>query len=178
VVSSLSSGHGESAVQGRLRYADSRDDNNAAGFAELHSNISRLNLTIWMALPYLETESLMFDRTAASSLMRCGLLPVFSSCSITPTTISSEMPSVSTLLISVAERGEGGGVFSYAALPLLFGLAAKETALAGVDVLVDDRDLDGIFGDGESEVCDRLIFLIGGCCEGDSVTGEALTEGR
>ncbi len=88
------------------------------------------------------------------------------------------MPSVSTLLMPVTERGEGGGVFSYAALPLLFGRAANETTLAGVDEIVEDRGLDGIMGEGEFEVCDRLIFLDGGCCGGDSVTGEALTEGR
>lgn len=61
--------------------------------------------------PYLDTASLILERTVESSLIKCGLLPVFSSCSITPTTISSLMPSVSTLL-SVDARGEGGGVCS------------------------------------------------------------------
>lgn len=89
------------------------------------------------------------------------------------------MPSVSTLLVSLAERGEGGGVFSYVALPLLFGRAANETTFAGVDEVVEDRGRDGIMGEGEFEVCDRLIFLVGGrCCGGESVIGEALTEGR
>ena len=35
MVSSLSSGHGDRALHGRLRYADSRDESRAAGFAEL-----------------------------------------------------------------------------------------------------------------------------------------------
>ena len=57
------------------------------------------------------TESLVVERTAASSLMRCGLLPVFSNCSMTPVTISSLMPSVS-ILVSYDAPGEGGGVCS------------------------------------------------------------------
>ena len=89
------------------------------------------------------------------------------------------MPSVSILFSEVAP-GEGGGVFSYAALPLLLGRSAKETAFA-CDELVDDRGLDGVVCGDELEVCDRLIFFVGGCCCGgdDSVTGEALErEGR
>ena len=113
MVSSLSSGQGDEALQGRLRYADSRDESRAAGFAELHSG--------WSAqghgrggnrgVPYLDTASLILDRTVESSLIKCGLFPVFSSCSMTPTTISSLIPSMSTL-VSVEARGEGGGVFS------------------------------------------------------------------
>lgn len=90
MVNSLSSGQGECTVHGRLRYADRREDNRAAGFAELRIVISKLHpVDTGSDVPYVETASLMFDKTAASSLMRCGLLPVFSSCSITPTTISS-----------------------------------------------------------------------------------------
>ena len=40
MVSSLSSGQGDKAVHGRLRYADSRDESSAAGFAELQKIIS------------------------------------------------------------------------------------------------------------------------------------------
>ena len=36
MVNSLSSGQGDRALHGRLRYADSRDESRAAGFAELH----------------------------------------------------------------------------------------------------------------------------------------------
>ena len=35
MVNSLSSGQGDRALHGRLRYADSRDESRAAGFAEL-----------------------------------------------------------------------------------------------------------------------------------------------
>ena len=35
MVSSLSRGQGDRALHGRLRYADSRDESRAAGFAEL-----------------------------------------------------------------------------------------------------------------------------------------------
>lgn len=91
-------------------------------------------------------------------------------------TISSLMSSVSTLF-SEAAPGEGGGVCSYAALPLLLGRSAKETTLACDDAVVD-RGLDGVDGEAESEVCDRLIFFVGGCCA-VSLIGEALeTEGR
>ena len=78
---------------------------------------------------------------------------------MTPITISSLIFSVSTL-ISVVDGGDGGGVSSYAALPLDFGLSAKETTLTEDDE-IDDRGLDDDVGD-DSDVCDRLIFLIGG----------------
>ena len=80
---------------------------------------------------------------------------------MTPTTISSLMPSVSTLL-SVDARGEGGGVCSYATRPLLLGRSAKDTALTECEV-ADDFGLDGDVGEGDLEVCDLLIFLVGGC---------------
>ena len=95
-----------------------------------------------------------------SSLIKCGLFPVFSSCSITPTTISSLIPSVSTLL-SVDARGEGGGVFSYVTRPLLFGRSAKDTTLAECEV-AEGFGLDGDMGEGESVVCDLFIFFVGG----------------
>ena len=118
----------------------------------------------------------MFDNTEASSLIKCGRLPVFSSCSMTPVTMSSLMLSVSTLL-SKGARGEGGGVFSYAALPLLFGRSAKETTF-GCDEDVEDRGPVDVVGEEEFEGCDRLIFLVGGGC-GVSVVDAALdTEGR
>lgn len=86
------------------------------------------------------------------------------------------MPSVSTLL-SIEARGEGGGVFSYATRPLLFGRSANDTALTEFEV-ADDFGLDGNMGEGEFEVCDLLSFFAGGCC-GISEAGEALEiEGR
>lgn len=96
-----------------------------------------------------------------SSFIRCGRLPVFSSCSITPVTISSLIPSVSILILSVAP-GEGGGVCSYAVLPLLLGLStAKETDLVEEDV--DNRGRNAAVGEASSDACDRFIFLAGGC---------------
>ena len=80
---------------------------------------------------------------------------------MTPTTMSSLMPSLSTLL-SVDARGEGGGVFSYTARPLLLGRSAKDTALTGFEV-ADDFGLDGDVGEGDVKVCDLLIFFVGGC---------------
>lgn len=70
------------------------------------------------------------------------------------------MPSVSTLVIPKTP-GEGGGVLSYAALPLLFGRSAKETFLVDDDVV--DRGRVADVGDCDVE-CDRLTFLVGGCC--------------
>jgi len=116
----------------------------------------------------------MVDRTVASSLIRCGLLPVFSSCSITPVTISSLIPSVSILLWFWAP-GEGGGVCSYAFLPLLLGRSAKETALVAEDA-VDDRGRDGEVGVVACDGCDRLTFFVGG--RSVSVATAVLMEGR
>ncbi len=90
------------------------------------------------------------------------------------------MPSVS-ILLSCVGPGEGGGVCSYAVLPLLLGRsAAKETNLVEEDD-VDDRGRDAEVGDASSAVCARLTFLVGGCCcDGDdSAAVAALTmEGR
>lgn len=58
--------------------------------------------------------------------------------------MSSWMPSVSILLRVDGPPGDGGGVCSYAALPLLFGRSAKETFLV-TDVV---RDRAGNVGDG------------------------------
>ena len=89
-------------------------------------------------------------------------------------TISSLIPSVSTLVIPEAP-GEGGGVLSYAALPLLFGRSAKETFL--VDDDVDDRGRVDDVGDGDVDECDLLTFLVGGCCV-SVVTEDLEREGR
>ncbi len=72
------------------------------------------------------------------------------------------MPSVSTFT-SPTPPGEGGGVCSYAVLPLLLGRSAKVTDLEDVDVLVDDRGLALVVCDAVSDVCDRFIFFVGGC---------------
>lgn len=121
----------------------------------------------------LATLSLVVPRTAASSLIRCGLLPVFSNCSITPVTISSLIPSVS-IFASPTAPGEGGGVWSKVTLPLLLGRSTKETSLAGG---ADADGFDGDVGDGVAEVCVRLIFFAGGCC-GVSVVFGSLEGGE
>ena len=121
------------------------------------------------------TASFVVDNIAASSFIKCGLLPVFSSCSMTPTTMSSLTLSVSMRLSSAAP-GDGGGVCSYAALPLPFGRSAKETVLVE-DEAVEDRCLSGEIGEDVFDVCDRLTFFVGGCWV--SVATEDLeTEGR
>jgi len=67
---------------------------------------------------------------AARSRMRCGRFPVFSSCSMTPTTMSSLIPSMSTLRNCGFKPGEGGGVCSTAGL-LLANVAAGISSSAG-----------------------------------------------
>lgn len=59
----------------------------------------------------LRTASFVVERTVESSLIRWGRLPVFSSCSMTPMTMSSLIPLMSILVLSVAP-GDGGGVCS------------------------------------------------------------------
>jgi len=159
---------------GRFKYAANRDESKAPGFAELQG-ISREHAISPVGITtYVNTASLILDKTVASSLIKWGRFPVFSSCSITPTTMSSLMPSVSTLP-SAAGPGEGGGVFSKAALPLLFGLSANETAFGCVEG-VDDDGRAGEVGEDEIEGCDRFIFFAGGdgC---DSVAGAGLDTG-
>jgi len=125
---------------------------------------------------YFRTASFVVDSTAASSFIKCGLFPVFSNCSITPITISSLIPSVSTFTSPTAP-GEGGGVCSYAVLPLLLGRSAKVTDLEAVDVLVSDRGLAGVVCDAVSDVCDRFIFFVGGCWASVAIAGFEI-EGR
>ena len=110
-MSSFSSGQGDKAVQpSLLMYAARREDRRAPGFAELE-NVSWMLLESDGLEAHLATASLVLDMTVASSLIMCGRLPVFSSCSMTPTTISSLMPCVSYLLY-VDGSGDAGGVSS------------------------------------------------------------------
>ena len=81
---------------------------------------------------------------------------------MTPTTISSLIPSVSILLRVEGPPGDGGGVCSYAARPLLFGRSAKETFL----VMEAVRGREGKVGEGVLEGCDRFTFLAGGDSSG------------
>lgn len=57
---------------------------------------------------YLSIAGIVVASIDESSLTKCGLLPVLSSCWIAPTTISSLMPSMSILLCP-SLSGDGGG---------------------------------------------------------------------
>ena len=105
------------------------------------------------------------DRTAASSLRRWGRLPVFSSCSITPTTIVSSMPWVSTFVWPDTPPGEGGGV--KAILPALLGRSSMRMEM--------DREGEG----GVVVECDLLTLFCGGCwgCMGSVVVVVVAVEG-
>jgi hypothetical protein len=99
---------------------------------------------------YLSTMGMVGESTRASSLSRCGRLPVFSSCSITPTTISSSMPCVSILACPDSPPGDGGGVS--ATRPALLGRCSSK------------RSVEGLGGDAMDEVeleCVRLTFFAG-----------------
>lgn len=110
------------------------------------------------------------DSTRASSFSRWGRLPVFSSCSITPTTISSSMPWVSTLVCPDSPPGEGGGVS--ATRPELFGReSSKRSAIERCGDAMDDVELEWV----------RLTFFAG-CCvslvEGGERADEREAPGR
>lgn len=115
---------------------------------------------------YLCTMPIVCCRMFASSLSRCGLLPVFSSCSITPTTISSFMPSVSILKAPAS----GGGVASTpAATRAAFRGCSSLTA--GGDDLETEVEETGDNGSSPTDECDRFIFLLGCCCSESSAGG-------
>lgn len=97
---------------------------------------------------------------------------------MTPITMSSWIPSTSTMVLLIAP-GEGGGVCSYAVLPLLLGRsAANETDLVVEEEDVDDRGREKVLGEASSEVCDRLTFLAGGCVDVSATVAALETEGR
>ena len=89
--------------------------------------------------------------------MRCGLLPVDSSCSSTATTTSSLMPSLSILLFEMP-RGEGGGV--------VLVMAAADVCCRSLadDAFLDLRGEAGVELEEAREliVCDRFTRLAGG----------------
>jgi hypothetical protein len=98
---------------------------------------------------YLSTMGMMGDRTRASSFSRWGRLPVFWSCSITPTTISSSIPWVSILVVPDSPPGDGGGVS--ATRPELLGRCSSKRSAAG-------RCGDGSADEREPE-CERFCFF-------------------
>jgi hypothetical protein len=77
-------------------------------------------------------------------------LPVFSSCSITPTTISSSMPWVSIFVCPEWPPGEGGGVS--ATRPALFGrCSSKRRVVVRGGEVMDEVELEWV----------RLTFFAG-----------------
>lgn len=150
-------GQGEEAFHDRLRYVDSREEIMAEGFADLFESFSLL-LNVGENNTYCSTILTFCDRMAASSLTKCGLLPVFCSCIMTPSTISSFIPSKSISLgctsssrSSVTASGEGGGVFSYFTTDI-------ETRFGGGDI------------EGESS-WGRFIFFVVGISVLESIEG-------
>lgn len=99
---------------------------------------------------YLSTIGIVDDSTAANSLSKWGRFPVFSSCSMTPTTIVSSMPCVSTFVCPDSPPGDGGGVSTR---PELLGRSSKR--------IVEGRG--GLFGGETVEdiECVRLTFFAG-----------------
>lgn len=137
----------------------------AAGLAELRDNVSALADAYGTSvefLAYLSTTLNVLISTATSSLIRCGLLPVFSSCLRTATTTSSLTPSVSSLVSWCELGGDGGGVCSAAGpagRPADKG-GVRDCRLAGdARDTADDEDAEGVT---ELRVCDRLMRLGGG----------------
>lgn len=81
----------------------------AEGLADLLNVLAvSQRLSFMTAHAYLSIAGMVVASTDESSLTKCGLLPVFSSCWIAPTTISSLMPSMSILLCP-SLSGDGGG---------------------------------------------------------------------
>jgi hypothetical protein len=99
---------------------------------------------------YLSTMGIVGASMIASSFSRWGRLPVFSSCSMTPTTISSSMPCVSTFVCPDSPPGDGGGVS--ATRPALFGRCSSKR-----NVMVRGGDVQDV---SEFE-CVRLTFFAG-----------------
>lgn len=109
-----------------------------------------------LKITYLSTIGMVDERTVASSRSRCGRLPVFSSCSITATTMVSSMPSVSTLVSANIPPGDGGGVCAATRPVLLDPFSMRSGSERGGEVasLSDEDEV-------ETE-CVRLTFFEGG----------------
>lgn len=106
----------------------------------------------------LSTAWMFVERAADNSLTRCGLFPVFSSCCIAPTTISSLIPSVS-ILLSPSRAGDGGGDSSTA----LFGFSSLILIVVVLGGLMSPV--------GDAEPCERLLFFDGGSSPSTTVLG-------
>ena len=166
----------------RLRYEVRREEMRLAGFADLSEGlVDVLDLGMMVVVvevvvmidarmrgceTYFSTAAMLWVRTAANSLTRCGLLPVFSSCRIVPTTTSSLMPSVS-ILCTEAAPGEGGGVCS----------ASRDGGSGLTRMFVDAGGLIDV-GGGVVEPCDHFAFFDSGSSSMTVAGGEGcVTEG-
>lgn len=116
-------------------------------------------LSFVMAHAYLSIAGIVVARIDESSLTKCGLLPVFSSCWIAPTTISSLMPSMS-ILLSPSLSGDGGGDNAAPRLGFcsFMRMAVERGGLMSPMV-------------GEALPCDRFDFLTGGSSPSTAVLG-------
>ena len=103
----FASGHGLIAGHDRFRYDVRREEMSAEGFADLWRRLACFRFPLLICFSYFSTEWRLVASTEASSFTRIGRLPVCSSCLIVPITISSLIPSTSTLLSRAG--GEGGG---------------------------------------------------------------------
>lgn len=156
VSSSLPNGQGaEADQQVRFMYEARRDEMMAHGFADCCTDVSD-----WV-------------RTVASSLIRCGRLPVDCSWTTTASTMSSLMLSRSISFVAsasvisslMARVGDGGGVFSMAMesaawdlLSRLLGGASGDSereALvdAGVAEAEDEAAREALFDEAAREAC-------------------------
>jgi hypothetical protein len=156
VISSLPTGHGDSADQPfRPMYPFSREEIRAVGFADLR-NLESVRLApmdkAFFECAYVSTSGTKLHNTAARSFTRCGLFPVVSRSSMTALTISSSIPSVD-IFLTVEAPGDGGGVCSN------FGGAGAVRACFGD------------FGKVEEPSCDLFNFFVG---ESSEVAGGEL----
>ena len=107
----------------------------AAGFADLCSALAFLRPEDALGDSYFSTERNLCASTAASSLTKIGRLPVSSNCWIVATTISSDIPSMSTLFGPVADGDAGGDncCFGFSSLILMVVVLGGLIDPCGVD---------------------------------------------
>lgn len=132
----------------------------AEGLADLQNELAVSQvLCRVLAHAYLSIAGIVVASTDESSLTKCGLLPVLSSCWIAPTTISSLIPSTS-ILLSPSLSGDGGGD---SAAPR-FGFCSLVRMAVDRGGLMSPRV-------GEALPWDRFDFLTGGSSPSTAVLG-------
>lgn len=130
----------------------------AAGLADLRRRSASVRQCLLGVATHFSTAALCVASTAPSSFTKCGRLPVLSSCWIVPTTMSSMIPSTSTLFDPSA-AGDGGGDNS-----------VTRDGFSSLNRIVVERG-GLIWPDGESEPCDRFDFFTGGSSPSMMVLG-------